>query len=632
MNTQLIKLFNVALVENAENEKMSKAQFKEFNEIAAKAGYFVHPDVCNKSVLAFLKDQEINPNATFYKAWVDVTSKTRLELLFDQLFHYLTTYGTDFALGNGYVPNDGENDAPLLDYKLFKVIMPISREDLYTKCFGMLTAGVALKYDTMKACADFVIEEVHNGMMINIDDIKNREALVYICTNLNMWPSNPMNLFRTIMYITNNDTMIVNNNATINKIKNSHTAFNFNKLSEKDLVKLSSIFLRFKNLFLAFKHNPYVDNKAVINKLRKLAVENHKPFVAGFWQTIFSEPKSEEDIKNHLDELTNFKKVALMQTCLERIGNPNNKIYVIRNGKIFFKEDCNVKMPYTSYYVQVYNILRESLIETLKANSQKEVTVFDVETEGVAPQHKTVMEAKVVKVYNGMSVALPTSEKSFVGNYPFGTSYELLKDNFVACYWRNEWGTRDYDLSLVDHRGCKIGWNAAYYNNAQNIVYSGDMTNAEPEAAEVMKIKDPKDVLAVVKINQFSGNAKSKFELLFGQTNKNYDAYNNFMVDPNDIKFRATVEHEDKKELQVALVANNKVTLMEVHSGNRIVSRAHNKSLEYIQALADKTRYFVDATELLKEAGYKIVDETYTGEVDIDFANLEKDTLISLMA
>jgi len=629
MNTQLIKLFNVALVEN---EKMSMSQFKEINQLAAQVGYFVHPDVCNKSVLSFLKEQAINPNATFYKSWIDVTSKTRLELLFDQLFHYLTTYGTNFALGNGYVPNDGDNDAPLLDYKLFKTIMPISREELYAKCFDMLTSGVALKKETMQACADFVIEEVHNGVMINVDEIKNREALVYICTKLNMWPSNPMNLFRMVMYLTNDDTLIVNNDATINKIKRSSHPFNFNKLSYNDLVRLSSIFLRFKNLFLAFKHNTVVNNKSVINRLRKMAVENHKPFIPGFWQTLFSIQKTEDEIKVHLDELTTFKKVALMQTCLERIGNAENRIYVIRNGKIFFKEGCQVPENNSSYYVKVYNILRESVVEALRANSQKEVVVADIETEGVEPTVTTVKMPKVVKVYKGMSVALPTSEKSYVGNYPFGTSYELTKNNFVACYWRNEWGTHDYDLSLTDDRGAKIGWNAMYYNGAQNIIYSGDMTSANPEACEVIKIVDPTDLMAVVKINQFSGNEKSKFELLFGQTTKRYEAYHNYMVNPNEIKFRATIEHENKRELQVALIADGKVTLMEVHSGNSIVSYAFNRSKEYMKALANKTHYFVDAAELLKDAGYEIVNETYTGDVDVDFANLEKDSLIKLMA
>ena len=161
------------------------------------------------------------------------------------------------------------------------------------------------------------------------------------------------------------------------------------------------------------------------------------------------------------------------------------------------------------------------------------------------------------------------------------------------------------------------------------------MTNAEPEACEVIKIANPTDVKALIKINQFRGQYKSKFELFFGQSDKHfrYKAYDNFMVDPNEIKFRATVEHENKKEMQVALVGNNKITLMEVHSGDNIVSGRNNSHNEdYINALMAKTEYFVDAEEMLREAGFWIVDENYTGEVDIDFANLDKDSLLSLLA
>lgn len=641
MDIRLIKLFNVALVEN---EKMSKETFKNVNKLAAKVGYFVHPDVCNKSVMLFLNSMEINPNATFYKEWEDVTSKSRLELAFDQILHYFTTYGIDFALGNGYVPNDGAENVPTINFELFKTIMPISRKDLFEKCWNMICSGVALKKETMEAVAGFILEEVKNGIMIDVDEIKNREAQIYICTTLNIWPSNPTALFRMIMFLTTGNTMIINNATTIRTIERADTPFNFNKLDERSLEKLSSIFLRFKNLFLAFKHNNHCDNKSVINKLRKLAVKNHKPFIAGFWQTLFSEPKDIEDIKAHLDELTNYKKIALMQTCLERIENIENKnneneihvvrkIYVIRNGKIFFKEGCKLPENNMSYYVNVYNVLRESVIEALRTNSLKEVMTFDIEAGGVTvPEPVITKVPKVVKVYNGLHVTLPTSEKSFIGNYPFGTSYDLLEDNFVACYWRGEWGTQDYDLSLTDSKGAKIGWNSAYYNREQNIVYSGDMTNAEPEACEVIKIKNPKDLMAVVKINQFRGRDKSKFEVLFGQSNETYKAYEHYMINPNDIKFRATVEHENKRELQVALIADNKATLMEVHSGNSIVSCAYDKAKEYMKTLANKTKYFVSAKELLEEAGYKVVDETYTGDVDIDMANLEKDTLIALMA
>ena len=45
-----------------------------------------------------------------------------------------------------------------------------------------------------------------------------------------------------------------------------------------------------------------------------------------------------------------------------------------------------------------------------------------------------------------------------------------------------------------------------------------------------------------------------------------------------------------------------------------------------------KTEYFVDAEEILREAGFRIVDENYTEDVDIDFANLDKDSLLSILA
>ena len=636
MNTKLIKLFNVALVENTS----SKDMFKTVNQLAAQVGYFVHPDVCNESVLAFLKDQTINLNATFYKNWQDVISKTRLELALDQVFHYLTTYGTSFSFGNGYVPNDGENNAPAIEFKNFKVIMPISSDDLFDRCWNMLCSGVALKEDTMQAVADYVIEHVHNGKMINVDSIKNREALIYICDILNIWPENAYNLFRLIMYKTTGDTMIVNNDNTIHKIKVAgKSVFDFNKLSDADLVRLSSIFLRYKNLFIAFKHNQhYVDNRSAINKLRKLAVKNHKPFKAGFWQTVFSEPKSAEEIKEHLGELTTYKKIALMQLCKERYMLPKDNLYFIRNGKQFLKINDAVDVTTKEvkdksfYTVVIYNILKDSVIDTLKANSEKDVVV-SLNEDGTPAETKK--SPKIVKLYSGMHVALPSSEKSFIGNYPFVTQFDLTQNNLIGCYWRNDWGTNDYDLSLVDINGHKIGWNSQFYNDEQNIIYSGDMTNAEPEACEVIKIANPTNVKALIKINQFSGQYKSKFELFFGQSNKRfkYKAYDNFMVDPNEIKFRATVEHENKKEMQVALVGNNKITLMEVHSGNSIVSGRNNiHNEDYINALMAKTEYFVDAEEMLREAGFEIVNENYTGEVDIDFANLDKDSLLSLLA
>ena len=187
MNTSLIKFFGTALVEN------NKVAFNTVNNFAMQRGYIVHPDVCNESVMSFLKEITVNPNATLYKTWTDITSKTRLELLFDQLLHYATTYGTNFSLGNGYVPNDSDySDVP--EFKNFKVILPITVEELTTKCLAVLQSGIALKQETMTVLADFVCDNIDKDS-IDVDSISNREALVHICGKISFYPVNPLNLF-----------------------------------------------------------------------------------------------------------------------------------------------------------------------------------------------------------------------------------------------------------------------------------------------------------------------------------------------------------------------------------------------------------------------------------------------------
>ena len=154
MDIRLIKLFNAALVEN---DKMNGITFKDVNILAARVGYFIHPDVCNETIIKFLDEIEINPNATFYKTWEDIISRDRVELAIDQILHYTTTYGSDFSMGNGFTRNDGDNDAPLLDFKNYKVIMPITESELGKRCYDMLCSGVALKKETMEAVSDSVI-------------------------------------------------------------------------------------------------------------------------------------------------------------------------------------------------------------------------------------------------------------------------------------------------------------------------------------------------------------------------------------------------------------------------------------------------------------------------------------------
>lgn len=635
MNTSLIKFFGTALVEK------NKVAFNTVNNFAMQRGYIVHPDVCNESVMSFLEEITLNPNATFYKTWMEITSKTRLELLFDQLLHYATTYGTNFALGNGYVPNDSDySDVP--EFKKFKVILPITVDELATKCLDVLQSGIALKEETMKVLADFVCDNMEKDS-IDADSISNREALVYICDKIGIYPKNPMNLFRYIIYYTTGQTMIVNNRNMFNMIALSSNPFDLTSLDDETLVGLSSIFLRYKELFCAFKHcnerpesaNTVASNvsksiceklkaemktnSSVVNKLRKLAVKHHKPMKVGFWQNVFTEMHSVDELRKNAASLTNYKKVALMQTCLERSNPLENQFYLVRNQKTWIREGYKPSTD-ASYLMTVYMVLHESLVESMKKNS----VVVTTDSEG-----NEVSTPVTVKVVSGVMVPLPTSEKSFIGNYPFGTSYKLSNHNYLGCYWRNEWGTHDYDLSLLDYNGSKIGWNSSYYNDDKSVVFSGDMTYADPEATEILYMKDgcPKGVIAV---SQFSGNPKSKFRLFFGQQDIS-NFRKNYMVDPNSIKLNVEIEHENQREVVCGVVNEESIVLMAVNCGGGRVSYGNKYSTMMIDSIMHKSKCFVDSVDILKEAGFNVVDETYTGSVDVDFADLNKDSLIALM-
>ena len=622
-NSKLVELFGCVV----EDDFDLPIDFVTVNAEALKHGYFVYPAACLRCVLDFLKSISTNYNSTFYKTWNDVASKSRTQLYIEQCLHYFTTYGTDFSLGNGFVPNDDLGFVP--PYENFKLITVVTCEEMHDKCMKMLCSGVALKQETMQVVSDYIIGYAKKyKATINVDAIKNKEALVYICNALKVVPSDKFNLLRYIVYVTTSDTMLIKNKELIRKISYSLNPFDFSRLSEKNMCDLSSIFLRFKPIFLAFKANVNgTKNKPYINKLRRLAKVNHAPMAQGFWQTIFTEKKSVEDIIANAKTLPNYKKVALMQTCLERSNITDSHLYIVRNQKAFLRENYTPNTDVV-YNATVYALLRQSLVESLMTNSTKNVEVTD--ENGVTT---TVAVPKVVKIVEGVDVALPTSEKSFIGNYPFGTAYNMSLHNYFGIYWRNEWGTRDYDLSFVDVYGNKIGWNSSYYSSNNDVIYSGDMTNADPEATEVLYFKNS-PCNGIIKVNQFSGQEVSKFRFFFGQENIDASRFSrNFMVNPNSIKLNVDVP-TTKRETTVGVVTDNKLVLMALNTGNLRVSTPHNTNAtkDMVNIIMNKTKYFVNSTDILKDAGFIIVDSSYTGEVDIDMSNLKKDDLINIMA
>ena len=621
-NGDLVKLFNIS-IEDSRNE----VDYVTLNNSAMQVGYIVHPDACNLATQQFIQSISGNVNSTFYQNWEDVTSKTRFELFIDQLLHYVTTYGTDFACeGNGYVPNTTPVGPVYISlFKDYKVIMPCTEEDVYNRCMDMLTSGIAMKQATIETIVDYVVEYVTENDLLttgefDIDDIANREALTLLCDELGIAPNKKFDLFRYIMYKTTGSTLIIKNKPTINAIIRSNTQFDFNTLSDRQLIGLASIFYRFKPLFLAFKKTctggayystPITSRNAhVINKIRRMAPKYHTPLAESVMTTMLGKARDSTVISETAAQMNTFQIVRLMNTIIERLNRTDEKaMYIVRNGKMFVK-DAKSYDGMITYYATVFNILKNELVSRL---SEK---------------------ATYVKYPKNMVLACPTSEKNFVGDLPFGTYMDLQdSDSFIGIYWKEEWGTHDFDLSVLNIDGIKVGWDSRYYSDNQDVVYSGDMTSARPEATEIMLFKKGATDGSVM-VNRYNGRDGSKFRF-FGGVEPNMKLRRNYMVDPNFIKFSADVV-SDTVEQTIGLLNDGRFYVMALGSGNSIVSfHKGSKQNERYYASVLKAQSYLKLNYILSAAGFIDVDSVEELPKDaqiLDLTQMSRDTLINLFS
>lgn len=286
--------------------------------------------------------------------------------------------------------------------KTYKVIIGCTVDEMLEKCASLVYSGIALHPMTMKTVMDFIIET--NKDFINVDNIKNREALVYFCAHTGILPNDPISLFRYIIYKVTGETIIIKNDKLIELIHYNSTKFDFSQLNEYQMIGLASIFNRFKPLFLAFKHNKalwYITeeksetvkintaNKSCINKLRRMSKKYHKPMIKSDINSIVNTEYSIDEIKKIISNVNSFKIISLINICREILSNNEYIMYNIRNGKTFF---TTTKNTYNIAYVEMLN---KVLLDEIRCRLSTKTCY--------------------VKYPKNINIAAPTSEKNFIG-------------------------------------------------------------------------------------------------------------------------------------------------------------------------------------------------------------------------
>lgn len=551
MEKQAFKIFGKVLMTNK-----TKVAFNVINKVAIPRGYFVPQNLCYGWLLEVLKEIPVDYSSTFYEKWYDIMRRSRLELLLDQVKHYASTYGTNFQ-GEIWLP---EKDAPTVvdfPFEQLKVLEGITNEELIEKVKALAYSNVAVKEDTINFLEKF-------KYYLEIDKVGIRQLKIRLIDE-NYKFRDGQECLNWILFKFFDIPMLIKNKKTLGEIAGVSDSKKLEKVLRNNSVVLSQVFLRNKDIFLRIKqieksfHNP-------INHLRKLARKNHKPMPKSKW--LILEELSDAERLSLFRNAPIFKLVQIYNA----LSNPTG-YYIIRNGKAWYKSEIsrNVKPI----------ILEELLLVIIEKT----------------PKDKKVLLPK------GIELAMPSSEKNFIGDIPLGSTVDCASTNtIVGIYWRNEWGAYDLDLHCYTISGNTLGWNSDF-RDGEDIVFSGDMTNADPEATELMWFRNrPED--SIVNVNEYSGDAKYKFRFLIARE-KITDFRKGYMVDPRSIIYSTEMEFENKSMPTLGFFRDGKFVFHSCNIGN---SRIPSEWRESILQLLVKTKYLT-LREVLEMANVEIVSE-----------------------
>lgn len=579
-----LKLFNAVLAKKS-NEK----------PFISDEGFIIESDAlwAKKEIISYYKREKLNGNdlnKTFHKSWQKIKESSRIELLIEQINHYISTYGSNFQ-NEIYIPKEILN---VPDVKLtFKVIKAYTEEEMQEKCLSLLKSGIALKEETI----DDLLYILHTELEYDFtgkENIRNKEAVIKIADRYDIYPENSVEFFRYVIYKTTRTTLLIKSNDLIDDIKKSK--FNPTYLFERfGLEKMAEIFNRFKPLFLAYKNRA----PKTINKISKLSKVYHQPLISNPLNNATNILLENSDL-HWLENATPFALFKALSACYSRMYGQNTFVYRIRNGKSWTKRGTAKSVNELNY---------NFIINYLKS--------------------KYNLSEKKFYFPKDVAFGLPTSEKMFVGNIPTGTRFygERLA---VGIYWEDAWGANDLDLSGLNIAG-KIGWNAAYNQDSGQLMYSGDMTSAPNGAVEYLYANKYLNTPTLVMNSVFSGDSNCGYKIVIG---KGDDISYDYMMDPNNLFAEAKCNSVQKQTILGMLLPKNGkqcFVLLNFGAGNSHVSGTSEVSTMATNALYQQWYESISFNHLIEKLGAIITSEKEEADFDFSLETLEKDSFMRIL-
>lgn len=619
MEKELLRLFKSYLGKKRKNAKVSKRALEYGLLIPESAG----DKVIDEAIKQYGKDGS-KWNLSFHKSFDIVATSDLQTLVIQQLVHYITTYGFEnlgiYDSETVYIPKE-ELEIPVLanDVELI-VINAITEKEVAERLMNLLTSGIALAKQTVEdimVLADFIDKD-------KIDQIKNREVKLALYKKFNIMPKNPDEFFRYLLLATANISMKIKNNDSIAHIKYADKSMALKMLKSyltntpDGYNKLASIFLRNKDLFLAFKvkdndlryKSIQKEMNAIINKLRKLADNSHRPVKKAYIDSLTDANVeiNTDALLEELDKVTVYREIRALNSILYKLSGCEDIVYKIRNGSAFVKKMTKNE---DEEYINRLNILciliRTHLVERLSK----------------------VVKGKTVYIPENVVYAAPTSEKKYYDSVPEGSYITISRTgNLVyGIYWKNllENGVNErVDLDLKQmNQSAMFGWDASYRSDNNSILFSGDMTDASGEgASELFYVKNGYKGAFLVTLNNFTMNDKDvPVEFVIANADKHPSPAIKHVLDPNDIltKFDFSVL-AGKAERTIGLIVIDdeiKFYFNDLGLKNRRTARNDDISIRSFNYLQDYNKVQLKLNDLLEEAG-AIMSEEATIKMEVE--------------
>jgi hypothetical protein len=619
------------------NKNIDDEKYQAMLKITMPRGFIISseilPYINDLEKLVYIIDKYYglgNINNTFQSSWRKIQDSKMEDLVLEQITHYMTTYGKNMFINMNHDTNDNyiyipykDLNVPQLDIEGFKftMISGYDEEELKEKIFKIISSGIALKDDTMNDLIEIMTFLDFGEKELEL--IKNKEMKSRMYLYLNLVPENNIEFLRLLIYKCTGKTLIIKNGETIEKIKCSPLpALELTRLfkqysSKAGYEKLAEIFYRFKPLWLAFRQNDEL--KKIINSIRRLAVKYHKPMEEDFFNYVTSfklgMATSTDYLSERISGLNIFRKIRLAYAFKYRDNEKNDSIlYRIRNGKSYAKE---FSYNYPNFAASSLNIIINSLTKDISK----------------------IVKGKKIFIPKYMTYTLPATEKQFTGNIPSGSYVEIDKDMIFGVYWENIVRTDsiDLDLSMTSING-KYGWDGQYMSSDNNILFSGDMTDARDGATELFYIKNQSNENNLVMLNFYNIGYYGKdinvpYKIIVAQE-KLKDLPRNYMIDPNNILVSVNCEINCKQKIIGLALTDDKKSrfyFCETQIGNSITSNNNDYSEHARKYLFNFYGNSISLNEILVNAGAMLVDKAEDCDINLSPEKLEKDTILNLL-